>query len=204
MYWTAGLQGFGIGAGLIIAIGMQNAFVLSQGIKRQRRFLTAAICALCDSSLIILGIVGLGAFIMLHPTLLSIAKWGGILFLTGYAIKAFKSTFKPGTLTPKNPKENLKSIRATILTTMALSLLNPHAFLDTVVLLGSIAAHYPLEERLWFGLGAIIASTIWFFTLAYGASLLTPLFKKPITWRFLDAFVGCIMITVALSLFFTM
>ncbi len=191
------LQGFGLGASLIIAIGAQNAFVLRQGLKRKYVFLTASICTLCDIILIALGIAGLGTLISTNPMLTQIATWGGAIFLFYYGFRSFRSALKTNTLEAESTTLQPLRVRDTVVTLLAISLLNPHVYLDTVVLVGSIGAHYPANQRLFFALGAMSASFIWFFGLAYGAAWLTPLFRKPIAWRILDALVGCVMWSIA-------
>ncbi len=194
-------EGLGLGASLIIAIGAQNAFVLRQGLRRQHVFITALICTLCDLTLITLGVMGLGAFIEHAPILLDLTKWGGAAFLFFYGFRSFRSALKPETLNTENyADKEAVTLRSTILAVLAFSLLNPHVYLDTVILLGGIGARHPLNQRPSFILGASTASLLWFFGLAYGAALLTPLFRKPITWRLLDIFVGCVMWLIAIRL----
>ncbi len=197
------LQGFGLGASLIIAIGAQNAFVLRQGLRRQHVFATATVCTLCDAVLILLGVGGLGSLIATVPLLSALATWGGAAFLLFYGLRSFRSALRPGTLEASKPSAAAGKLRGTILTVLALSLLNPHVYLDTVVLVGSIGAHYPAGERASFALGAMLASLTWFFGLAYGASWLAPLFQRPLAWRVLDMLVGCVMWGIALSLIWT-
>ncbi len=193
------MQGFGLGAGLIIAIGAQNAFVLRQGLTRSYVFITALICALCDAVLIALGVGGVGTLITRNPGLTTFARWGGAAFLFWYGARAFWSALKPSALDAADASHSA-SLRGTVLTVLALSLLNPHVYLDTVVLLGSIGGQYPADERLTFALGAMLASWCWFFGLAYGAAWLAPLFRRPVAWRILDAGIGCIMWAIAASL----
>lgn len=176
------LQGFGLGAGLIIAIGAQNAFVLRQGLKRQYLFVTAGISTLCDAILILLGVGGLGALIASVPALTVIATWGGALFLLFFGLRSFRSAV--GTSSLDTGKASAQPMRpgSTILAVLAFSLLNPHVYLDTVVLVGSVGAHYHANERVPFALGAILASCTWFFGLAYGSAWLAPLFRRPLAW----------------------
>lgn len=195
------LSGFGTGAGLIIAIGAQNAFVLKQGLLRNRVFVTALFCALLDAFLIGIGVGGFGSALASNPFLLTCAKWGGALFLIYYGAKSFYAVFSSHTLDVHAPQRN-PSLKSTLLTLSALSLLNPHVYLDTVVLLGSISAQFQKEERIFFGVGAAFASLVWFFSLCYGARFLAPLFRKPISWKILDFLIGCVMIAIALSLLF--
>jgi L-lysine exporter family protein LysE/ArgO len=197
------LQGFGLGAGLIIAIGAQNAFVLRQGLKRQHLFVTASISTLCDAILIILGVGGLGAIIASVPALTIIATWGGALFLLFFGLRSFRSAMVTSALDADKASTQLASPGSTILAVLAFSLLNPHVYLDTVVLVGSVGAHYHANERVSFALGAVLASCTWFFGLAYGAAWLAPLFRRPLAWRILDIVVGCIMWTIAASLIWT-
>lgn len=193
------LEGCGIGAGLIVAIGAQNAFVLKQGILKNYVFVTVLICAIIDALLIGVGVGGFGAILTSNLLLLILARWGGALFLAYYGFRSFRSVFKSESLkldsTPERP-----DLKLTVVTVLALSLLNPHVYLDTVVLLGSIGAQFPGPERLFFALGAILASFVWFFSLGYGAAYLAPLFQKPLAWKILDFFIGCVMWAIALSL----
>ncbi|MHB0879062.1 MAG: LysE/ArgO family amino acid transporter [Anaerolineae bacterium] len=195
------IEGLGLGASLIVAIGAQNAFVLRQGLRRQHTFVTASICALCDIALISLGVAGLGAVIARAPSLLAIATWGGAAFLFAFGLRSFLSALRPGALsTDAVAGEAGRTVRSVVLTTLGLSLLNPHVYLDTVVLFGSIGARHPVDERLGFALGAITASLLWFFGLSYGAALLAPFFRRPATWCLLDAAVGCVMWAIAVGL----
>ncbi len=193
------LKGLGFGAGLIVAIGSQNAFVLRQGLKREHVLIVALVSSLGDVLLILLGTLGLGTVFSSSPLLIRLATWGGALFLLWYGFRSFRSAFKIQTLELSGERKP-SSLRTTLLATLAFSLLNPHVYLDTVVLIGSVAAQESLEGRALFALGASIASIIWFFGLAYGASHLTPLFGNPRAWQILDLLVGITMWTIALSL----
>ncbi|MHB1342019.1 MAG: LysE/ArgO family amino acid transporter [Coriobacteriia bacterium] len=194
-------SGFALGASLIIAIGAQNAFVLRQGLLRHHVFPVAATCALIDAALISLGAGGFGRLVSAHPTATAIAAWGGVAFLAIYGGRSFLAALKPSALRAEDNATSAASSLGTVLAaTLAVSLLNPHVYLDTVVLLGSIAAQYPAPSRLFFALGAMSASGVWFFSLAYGARLLAPLFERPIAWRVLDVVVGIVMWWVAGSL----
>ncbi|MCW5851301.1 MAG: amino acid transporter [Anaerolineae bacterium] len=192
-------QGFGVSAALIIAIGAQNAFVLQQGLRRSYLFVSALTCALCDAVLISLGVGGFGAVIASTPWLTLLATWGGALFLLLYGWRSFRSAMQSNSLSVQGELAAL-SLRATVLGLLAVSLLNPHALLDTVVLIGSVGAQYPAQQRAAFALGAMLASLTWFFSLAYGAARLAPLFQKPLAWRVLDLCVGCLMWGIAASL----
>lgn len=194
------LKGAGLGASLIIAIGAQNAYVLSQGIKQRFVWPTVIVCSLCDVVLIVIGIAGIGTVVASNPILTQTAAWGGALFLFGYGAKAFYFSFSNQSLDASDNEKQTANLKIAILTALAISLLNPHVYLDTVVLLGSIGGQLPPWERIWFGSGAACASLVWFFSLGFGAKWLAPLFKKPSAWRILDAFVGIIMWIIALSL----
>ncbi|MBI3742517.1 MAG: amino acid transporter [Chloroflexi bacterium] len=194
------LSGFGLGAGLIIAIGAQNALVLQHGLKRRAVFLTAFICTLCDAALILLGVGGLGAIIAQLPALATVTTLGGALFLFLYGARSFRAAFRSASLDPDARASQPMDRRAIILAVCAVSLLNPHVYLDTVVLVGSVGAAYPVPERAAFAFGAISASFVWFFGLAYGAALLAPVFRNPRAWRALDIGVGIVMWAIAFSL----
>lgn len=197
---SAALEGFGLGAGLIIAIGAQNAYVLRQGLRRQHVFAVAGLCFLIDCSLIAVGAGGFASLLHALPSLPAIAAWGGALFLAAYSLRAFAAAFHPETLRAGEAAAGGAGLRAALATTLALSLLNPHVYLDTVVLLGGLAAQYPGDMRLAFALGAMAASGVWFYGLGYGAQRLAPVFASPGAWRLLDAFVGCVMAFLAVSL----
>lgn len=198
------LQGFALGASLIIAIGAQNAFVLRQGLKRQYVFVVALLCTLCDAVLIVLGVAGLGAIITSLPVLTLIATWGGAAFLLFYGLRSFRAAFHSQKLETQETTPAAVRLRDIVLSVLAFSLLNPHVYLDTVVLIGSIGAHYAGVERLLFAVGATLASLTWFFALAYGAAWLAPLFRHPLSWKILDFLVGCIMWAIAASLILSM
>jgi L-lysine exporter family protein LysE/ArgO len=197
------LKGFGLGAGLIIAIGAQNAYVLRQGIRREHVLLIATICFLCDATLISIGAAGFGYLVSSVPSLERSAAWGGAAFLAAYGLRAFYSALKPGTLDAGSDGTGVPpagSAWAAAGVTLALSLLNPHVYLDTVVLLGSIAGQFQGVQRMWFAVGAVIASAVWFYGLGLGARWLAPLFRKPMAWRVLDLLIGCVMWAIAASL----
>ncbi|MEI3651296.1 MAG: LysE/ArgO family amino acid transporter [Dolichospermum lemmermannii FEM_B0920] len=195
------LNGFTLFAGLIIAIGAQNAYVLRQGLKREHVFATASICFLCDTTLIIIGTIGFGTLSSKIPEITKISLWAGVVFLLFYGLYSFKSAFAPAGI-DINIDIQPTSLWSNVLTTLALSLLNPHVYLDTVVLVGGLAAQYTVNERIFFALGASLASFIWFFALAYGAVWLTPFFQRPSAWRILDVIIGCIMWFIAVLLIF--
>lgn len=185
------LIGFLTAMTLIAAIGAQNAFVLRQGIRGEHVIPVIAVCALSDLILIAAGIAGVGALITAHPDAVTVAKFGGAAFLIGYAVLAAKRAYRPATL---NPSEKAPARLAEVLITCAaLTWLNPHVYLDTVVLLGSLANEQH-EQRWLFGAGAVAASAVWFVSLGLGARRLAGLFATPMTWRVLD---GVIAVTMA-------
>ena len=191
------LTGMGTGGGLIIAIGAQNAFVLSQGVRKNHVIMIPLICAVCDAVLVAVGVAGFGTFIASSSVLSQVAGIGGGLFLFCYGIGSFRSAFKGQQLDSDLKGET--SLKAAVLTTLAVTLLNPHVYIDTILLLGSIAGQFQDPGHLVFGAGAVTASFVWFFCLSLGSRLLAPLFQKQLSWRILDTLVGIIMWTVAFS-----
>ena len=207
MSFAVYLRGLGFGASLIVAIGAQNAFVLRQGLQRRFLFPVALGCSLCDAFLIALGAGGFGALVGAFPAVTRLAAVGGALFLLFYGGRSFWSASRSSVSaleTPEKDAEGSRSLRKTLLLVLAFSLLNPHVYLDTVVLLGSVAGQYTARPRIMFALGAASASFLWFFGLTYGAARLAPLFRKPSAWRVLDALIGCVMWTIAASLLLTL
>jgi len=193
------LEGFGLGASLIMAIGAQNAYVLRLGLQRRFVFLAAAFCALADLGLITAGVFGLGTLLQGQRWFLALMTWGGAVFLTWYGVKAGLRALHPGTLETGAGEPPL-SVPAVVSTLAAFTFLNPHVYLDTVLLLGGLGARHPAGDQPWFVLGASLASVTWFFSLAYGARLLAPLFRKPVTWRVLDGLIALVMLGLAAGL----
>jgi L-lysine exporter family protein LysE/ArgO len=193
--FTAGLL---LGASLIVAIGAQNAFILKQGILRQHVFPLCAICALSDAALIALGVAGVGALVSRSGLLLKGVTVGGALFLLAYALIAARRAWRPGALTVGG--EGGGSLGQAVATVLAFTFLNPHVYLDTVLLIGSFSAHYPGRARLAFATGAMLASFLWFFGLGYGARLLAPLFRRRAAWRVLDGLIALVMASLGASL----
>lgn len=190
-------EGFTTGISLIIAIGAQNTYVLKKGITKSYVFTIAIICTLIDAFLITIGTLGLGEIIENNRVLILSFTIFGIIFLLSYGIKSIKSCFiSNSSLVTMDREENKEGLKVTILTLLGFSLLNPHVYLDTVILIGSVGAKFPSVDRINFVIGACAASAIWFFSLAYGAKLLEPLFRKPITWKILDLFVGLLMFSI--------
>ena len=184
------------GLSLIIAIGAQNAFVLRQGLRRQHVLAVVLICAFSDAMLIALGILGLGAAINSLPWLIEVFRFGGAAYLLWFAYGAARRALKPAALAESEKKTD--SLKATVLTVLALTYLNPHVYIDTVLLLGSIANQF--EERWLFALGAMSGSFIWFFALGFGANWLGKYVKRPGFWRVLDGFIALVMLTIAVLL----
>ncbi len=195
-------EGFALGGSLIIAIGSQNAFILRQGILRQHVLPLTLFCALADATLIALGVYGLGSLISGHPGFVTVMLWLGAAFLTAYGLMAWHRAYK-GQSSLQDETRAPASLKQSLILVACFTLLNPHVYLDTVVLLGSLSLQYPLEQRVWFGTGAMLASFCWFLSLGYGARLLAPLFAKPIAWRVLDSLIGLTMLLLAAKLVFS-
>jgi L-lysine exporter family protein LysE/ArgO len=195
---SAFLAGLLLGASLIIAIGAQNAFILRQGLLRQHVFVLCLICASSDALLIALGVGGLGTLISKVPVLIEAVTIGGALFLAVYAAIAFGRAVHPAAMKAAETTGN--GLGAAVAACLAFTFLNPHVYLDTVVLLGSLSAAYEGSARLVYGAGAALASFVWFFGLGYGARLLEPVFAKPAAWRVLDVIIGVVMAALAISL----
>lgn len=195
---TPFIQGFAMGGGLIIAIGAQNAFVLTQAVRRNHILAVVLVCILCDGLLIGLGVSGFGAMVAASPVLGAAATWGGAAFLGWYGLGALRSAIRGGTLSTDQCAP--PDLRRTLLLTLAVTLLNPHVYLDTVVLMGSLSGRFEGGGRYVFGLGAVTASTVWFALLGAGGRMLAPLFRRPATWRVLDTVVCLTMWTIAATL----
>jgi L-lysine exporter family protein LysE/ArgO len=195
---TTFFAGFSLSLSLILAIGSQSAFVLKQGIKKEHVLLICTLCALSDAILISLGIAGFGIVVNEYPLIETYARFGGIVFLLVYAALNFKSAFKQvRALKPETVvHESALKVAGACL---AFTWLNPHVYLDTVVLLGSISTQYE-GQQLEFALGAILASFTFFFSWGYGARLLAPVFQSPKAWKVLDFVVGLTMLIIALTL----
>nr|WP_320014429.1 LysE/ArgO family amino acid transporter [uncultured Desulfobacter sp.] len=195
---TPFLQGFGTGGGLIVAIGAQNAFVLSQGVRKNHHLVVALICIICDAVFISAGVAGFGSFVSGNPVFSQWVTWGGAGFLIFYGFGSFRSAVKGGRLQTRD--NALRSLGAAVIATLAVTLLNPHFYLDTVILLGSISSQFHGQMRLYFWIGAVCASVIWFISLSLGGQMLAPLFQKQISWRILDSLVCATMWFIAGSL----
>ncbi|MEE9314922.1 MAG: LysE/ArgO family amino acid transporter [Rhizobiaceae bacterium] len=192
------LEGFALGGSLIIAIGAQNAFILRQGLLREHVFVLCLFAAIADALLIFLGVAGFGALVQSNPTFLYWVTIGGALFLFAYGLIAWRRAWKPDVMKAKSDAP--ASLKVALATLFAFTFLNPHVYLDTVILLGGISGRHLGDARIVFGAGAMLASFVWFFSLGYGARWLTPIFEKPAAWRILDGIIGSIMFAIAISL----
>lgn len=192
------LTGLGSAAALIVAIGAQNAFVLRQGLRREHVLAVVAICVASDAVLIAAGVAGIGTLVKAAPLALQIVRWAGFAFLVGYAVFAAIRAVRPSTLTAATSGGG--SLAAAIGTCLAITWLNPHVYLDTVLLLGSLSATHGDPGRWVFGAGAATASLLWFLLLGFGARLAAPVFARPVAWRVLDAGIAVLMLVLAIML----
>ena len=195
---TAFIPGFLLGFSLILAIGAQNAFVLRQGLRGEHVMIVCFACAVSDALLISAGVAGFSTLVATTPWIEPVFRFGGAAFLIAYGLRSLWSAYRNrDALTPADgtPVQAGRILG----TTLALTWFNPHVYLDTVVLLGSISTQYPGREVI-FGAGAVTASVVFFFSLGYGAQLLRPFFAKPSAWRVLDVIVGLVMLSIATKL----
>jgi L-lysine exporter family protein LysE/ArgO len=211
MSLSAYIAGLASGLSLIVAIGAQNAFVLRQGLRREHVLPVVVVCAVSDLVLIAAGTAGLGALVTGAPALLTAVRWGGGAFLLALAAVAARRALRPAGLDPA-AGTGASSARAAVGTSLALTWLNPHVYLDTVLLLGTLAAGYaaahtggpgalePDAARWLFGAGAMVASVVWFTALGFGARLLAPVFARPVAWRVLDGAIAVVMAAIGVSL----
>jgi len=198
---TAFIQGLGLGGSLIVAIGSQNAYLLRQALKRQYVLGCVAICVLCDALLIAAGVAGMGGLITNVPALLLWLKVGGALFLLAYGLRAARAALRPASLVIAAEPAAIPARGAVLAAMLGFSLLNPHVYLDTVILLGSVGGQQPAAGRVAFALGAMLASALWFSSLGFGARYLAPLFARPLAWRILDGIIAIVMWIIAVLLF---
>ncbi len=191
------IPGFFTGLSLIVAIGAQNAFVIRQGLLRSHVLLVVIVCSVSDALLIVLGTGGLGKIVQSNPNLLTFIRWFGVVYLAWFGIKSLRSAFKENQLLATGQAEiSWKRILTTVL---ALTYLNPHVYLDTVIFVGSIANQFD-GDKWFFALGASLASVVWFSTIGFGARAASHLMSKPIFWRILDILIALIMFSLALTL----
>ena len=191
------LPGFALGFSLILAIGAQNAFVLRQGLRREHVFWTCLTCAVSDALLIAAGVAGVGALATLVPWVEQAMRFGGAAFLICYGAISLRRAVRGGSVL-RTSDGTVTSLAATLLTVLAFTWLNPHVYLDTVVLIGSISAQY--EDGFGFAMGAISSSFVFFFGLGYGARVVAPVFARPRAWQVLDAGIGLTMWAIAVKL----
>ena len=196
------LLGFGTGLSLIVAIGAQNAFVLRQGILRQHVLPIVLICGLTDALLEILGIAGIGFVVERAPVVLEVIRWGGVAFLLWYAWGAARRAMQPGVLVADEGDaagagSDAGSLKRAVLACLAITYLNPHVYLDTMVLMGSVGNAQGDPARWWFAMGGGVASIIWFGVLGYGARALTRFFATPRSWQILDWIIVVVMLVIA-------
>ena len=190
------VAGLGTGLSLIVAIGAQNAFVLKQGLMRHHVFWVCLFCALSDAALILLGVTGMSRVLSAAPVLAEAMRWAGAAFLIWYGARSFRAAWQGGEAL--RPEGNRATLVRTFAVIAALTWLNPHVWLDTVVLLGTVSAQWPDPGA--FGLGAMTGSFLFFFTLGYGARLLAPVFARPRAWQVLELGIGVLMWSIALAL----
>ena len=196
MSLPAAASGFALGLSLIIAIGAQNAFLLRQGLAGRHVAPVAAVCVLSDAVLILAGVAGAGVLVTRVPDVVTAVRWGGAVFLLGYAVLAARRALRPGVLVPGTAAAGPL---AAVTTALALTWLNPHVYLDTVVLLGGLSGTWG-GARWWFAAGAVGASLLWFVALGWGAGLLRPVFARPAAWRVLDGGIAVVMAALAVGL----
>jgi L-lysine exporter family protein LysE/ArgO len=195
----AAFAGLGTGLSLIVAIGAQNAYALRQGLRREHVGIVVAICALSDATLIVAGVSGIGVIVERAPWAITVIRYGGAAFLLAYGLMAARRALRADRLAADVSGGGTPWGRV-VATTLALTWLNPHVYLDTVLLLGSIANARPGEERWVFAAGAALASLLWFGGLGYGARLLSGVFARPRSWQILDVGIAIVMITLGVSL----
>lgn len=195
--WQSYLNGLLVSLGLIMAIGTQNAYVLAQSLRREHHLSVALLCIVCDALLVAAGVFGLANVLAHNPTLLAVARWGGVVFLLWYGAMALRRALSPQSLA-NGDTHGQRSRRAVLLTALAVTLLNPHVYLDTVLLIGALGAQQTVPGA--YVAGAASASVLWFSTLAIGAAWLAPWLARPATWRLLDLMVAVMMFSVAVQL----
>lgn len=194
---TVFLTGLLTGLSLIVAIGAQNAYLLRQGLRRSHVGTVVAICAGADALLILVGVAGVGSLVEHHPTALEVLRWVGVAYLAGYGLHSLARARRPQALDPLEGTG--RGRRGVVLTTLALTFLNPHVYLDTVLMLGSLANQHG-GARWWFAAGAVVGSIAWFTGLGLGARAAAPLLGRPATWRVLDVAIGGVMLALAARL----
>jgi L-lysine exporter family protein LysE/ArgO len=197
--WLALLAGLGLGLSLIVAIGAQNAFVLRQGLRLEHVGAVVAVCTLSDALLIGAGVLGAGALLLRQPGLLTVVCLAGAAFLLTYGAMAARRALRPSEALAADASGARTGLAVTVATCLALTWLNPHVYLDTVVLLGSLSSTYA-DDRWWFAAGAVAGSAGWFVGLGFGARVLRPVFARPTAWRVLDLVIAVVMTALGISL----
>ena len=195
--WTLAGTGLLTGLALIVAIGAQNAFVLRQGVRREHVGAVVLVCMASDAVLILAGTAGVGALVQAVPWLLEVLRWGGALYLLWFAVSSLRAALRPQGLVAEQAPRTAGSV---IATTLALTWLNPHVYLDTVVLLGSLANQHGPDARWVFAACAVAASVLWFTALGYGARLLARVLADPKAWRVVDVVIAVVMAVLAVRL----
>ena len=190
------LIGFATGLTLIVAIGAQNAFILRQGIRREHVLPVVAVCTVSDMALMAAGVAGFGVLVTAHPQVVTLARFGGAAFLIVYGMLAARRAWRPSGLTPSQAGPS--RLAGVVLTGLAFTFLNPHVYLDTVVLIGALSNEHR-DGRWLFGVGAAVASAVWFTTLGFGAGRLRGLFARPTAWRILDGLIAVTMIALGVA-----
>ncbi len=193
--WSPGIEGFALSMGLILAIGPQNIFVVRQGLLRAHIFVVCLICSLSDALLIIVGVLGLGSILASIEGADLLISVAAALFITGYGILRVRSSMNPVGMSISD--DSAQGLGATILTLLAFTFLNPHVYLDTVLLIGGASSRFSTDERFTFAVGASLASFLFFFTLGYGARRLSSVLEKPEAWKFIDMGIACVMFAIA-------
>ena len=191
-------SGFAIAMGLIAAIGAQNAHVLRQGIAGRQVAVTIFVCILCDTVLMVSGVYGMGAIVKLWPPFEWVTRFGGAIFLFGFGLMCFRSALRNQALGIEG--RVIESFWPAFWTILGATLLNPHVYLDTLIFIGGLGSQYGPEDQLWFAVGAVSASWVWFLVLGYGARLLRPTFENPKAWTILDIGIGLLMWSIALTI----
>jgi L-lysine exporter family protein LysE/ArgO len=185
------------GLSLIIAIGAQNAYVIRQGLTKKYVLLVVLVCAISDVILIVAGVAGLGAVINAQPVALEVIRWAGVAYLLWFAFKSIRAAL--GTNQMDATGTQSASLKTTVLTVLAMTWLNPHVYLDTVIFLGAVANQFT-QDRWWFAAGASTGSILWFFSLGFGAVAASRFMSKPMFWKILDSLIAAVMVTLAITL----
>ena len=201
MSYLVAMKGFTLGLSMIVPIGAQNAMILNQGINRNHHLLAAALCALYDILLISVGIMGGSLILNSSDIMFTLLTWGGILFLIGYGASSYQAAFSPQKSENGNKNTAHKSIKVVVLTSLVVTFLNPHAYIDTVMVIGSVGGQFDGLNKYYFMAGAMAASLVWFFTLASGAAKLSHILARPKVKQGIDFTIAAIMWIIAASLF---